>query len=104
MPFSMKLLLRKGGAGAQKSAGSDHNRTGFCVWCTGEEDSFDSTVERGSPDRQQLGQGQLLPGLEILLASMYPGQIACGLLGRPTSDSTCNTVAGTDTGGLRTAR
>ena len=48
----------------------------------GEEEAVDSTLGRGSPARQQLGQGQLLPGLELLLATMQPAEIACGLLGQ----------------------
>jgi hypothetical protein len=47
---------------------------------TGEEAAMDSSVVRGGPEKVRLGAGELLPGLQLLILSMHPGQLALAML------------------------
>jgi hypothetical protein len=42
---------------------------------------MDSSVVRGGPEKVRLGAGELLPGLQLLILSMHPGQLALAILG-----------------------
>jgi hypothetical protein len=42
---------------------------------------MDSTVVRGGPEKVRLCAGELLPGLQLLILSMHPGQLALAILG-----------------------
>lgn len=79
----MKTVLRKGdesrGTPPPYSTVTLHYH--IMLKAGGEDEPMDSSVVRGVPDRKKLGEGQLLPGLELLLATMQPGQLLLAILG-----------------------